>query len=239
MADDNFITKDYTQHSDKIMNSHFTFQLDYSIHTYKTDHQFAGIVTETGATSSIVQDDTAKYWGPNIGIGYRWFLNHRLSFALQGDLFYYALKKEHIQKYSESFPETVMEKENKNHMFGGKVSPKLIYRIPIKNQVYFEPYILGHIGYGMVKGKFDFSYNDLETNASFTSKVKESFLTTGLGLGFNIMGKNGLYVYLQGIKSFLSIGSSTIKTSTSAEMDLDVDTSRSEFSGSLGFGYVF
>ncbi len=234
-----FVTRDYTQQTKRVLESHFTFSIDLSYNTYKTDHVFSGVTTNTNANTSISKDDSAKYWGPNIGVGYRWFLNHRLSFALQGDLFYHFLRKRHTQKYSEDFPEKVMERENFNHMFGLKASPKLIYRIPVKSKTFFEPYAIGQIGYGLVRSKYDLFYDDLVLNHDYESKVKESFLITGIGFGFNVMNRNGLYIYLQGLKTFYSLGSSTIKTTNQSEQDLPGDSSRSEVSASLGFGYVY
>ncbi len=248
------ITKDYTQLSNKMDSNHFSFHSDVSIQTYKSENEMTGF-----KKASVAKDDSVTYLGPTLGFSYRFFLNHRISTVSRVDGFYYFSKKRDLFQFSEDYPEDVLKKEDSNTMYGAKFSQSLVYRIPVGRKIYFEPYIIGSLGFSLVRNSIDYDYDEILNTEGFVSKTKESLINTGLGVGFNIMSKNGLFVYMQGVKNFLSITNSKKSTTTypwssgtaanppnpsttavsTPETDTNTDSSRDEFSASLGFGYVF
>jgi len=254
LAAQDIMTKDFTKYSNKMDHSHFSFHSDVSIQTYKSENEMSGF-----EKSSVTKDDNVTYFGPTLGFSYRFFLNHRISTSSRADGFYYFSNKRDLFQFSEDYPEDVLRNESFNSMYGVKLSQSLIYRIPVGRTVYFEPYVIGSIGFSLVRNSIDYDYDEILNTEGFVSKTKESLINTGVGLGFNIMSKNGLFVYAQGVKNFLSISSSKKSTTTypwtsgtasnppdpsanavsTPESDTNTESSRDEFSASLGFGYVF
>lgn len=248
------MTKDYTKFTNKMDSNHFSFHSDFSIQTYKSENEMSGFMK-----ANIKKEDSVTYMGPSLGFSYRFFLNHRISTSTRADGFYYFSKKRDLFQFSEDYPEDVLKNENFHTMYGVKASQSLIYRIPVGRTVYFEPYVIGSIGFSLVRNTIDYDYDEILNTEGFVSKTKESLVNTGVGIGFNIMSKNGLFVYAQGVKNFLAISSSKKSTTTypwssgtasnppdreatavsTPEADTNTESSRDEFSASLGFGYVF
>ncbi|MCB9095892.1 MAG: hypothetical protein H6621_12560 [Halobacteriovoraceae bacterium] len=247
-AIDQIIMKDTDVLEEKIYKKHWYFTLDTTLIMYNNPLSY------TGSKNTFKSKEHLPYIGPTLAIGYAFPLSSSFWTSTQISGFFYQNKEREIERAKEEYPLSIRDSIVDNKMYGLFISQTFTIRMKM-GSYFFEPFAQIGIGYALANNKLKYTYDDLVNMEEYYVRVDEELAFQNVALGFNILSKNGIYLFTKIQKNLITIGKYEKYGSERAYGDstflgtanpiVPVNESdnftknRDEFSASLGFGYIY